>query len=239
VQVLAHLGGLLARVMVGLVVLAVDGVRVRVVLVSLHLVQLVPRRHVAPAQARRRHLAAEIRRPAEEAPPVDVVAGVEHLAAVAVGAVAQAAVAVHGGGQARARGRRRQALGHGQVLAVRVVEVGAEGPVLAHQGEAADDVADGEAGVVVVVVVVELVVEGLQGGQRGVGAAGAGRGVAAVAQRRHGVVEARRTGLGLQGHGGAPEGGPGEGRREVPRVQHGPAVLAVGQIGVTVERHLA
>lgn len=203
--------GLLAWVMVGLVVLAVD-VRVvaRGVLVSLHFVQLMPHRHITASKAGWRHLPGEICCPAEEAPPVDVVTTVEHLPTVAIGAVAEAAIAVHGGAQARTRGGRGQALGHGQVFAVGVVEVGAEASVLTHEGEAADDIADGQARVVVMVMV-ELVVEGLQRGQGGVGAARAGRGVAAVAQRRHGVVEARRTGFGLQGNGGTPEGRPGEG----------------------------
>lgn len=101
VEVFAHLGDLLAWVVVRLVVLAVE-VRVvaGVVLVSLHFVQLVPDGHVASSQARWGHLSAEIGRSAEEAPPVDVVTAVEHLPAAAVGAVTQTTIAVHGGSQA-------------------------------------------------------------------------------------------------------------------------------------------
>ena len=72
-------------------------------------------------------------------------------------------------------------MGHGQLLAIRVVEVGAEASILTHKSEAANNIAYREAGVMVMVVV-ELVIKRLQGGQGSVGAAGAGRGVAAVAQ---------------------------------------------------------
>lgn len=72
-------------------------------------------------------------------------------------------------------------MGHGQFLAIRVVEVGAEASILTHKGKATNNIADRETGVMVMVVV-ELVVKGLQGGQGSVCAARAGWGVAAVAQ---------------------------------------------------------
>lgn len=74
-------------------------------------------------------------------------------------------------------------MAHPQVFAIWIVEVApTKAPVLPHEGEAPNDVAHGQAGVVrvMVVVVVELVVKRLQGCEGGVGAALADRGVSAT-----------------------------------------------------------
>ena len=140
---------------------------------------------------------------------MDLIAAWKHLARVAIWAVSQAAIAVHWSTQARACGRWGEALCHCQILAIGVVEVAAKASVLAHKSKAPNDVADRKAGMMVVVMV-KFVIEGLQGSKGGVRAATARRSVASIAQRRHGVVEAWRSVLRLQGHGRAPEGGPGE-----------------------------
>lgn len=150
--------------MVVLVVLAVD---VRMVagrvLVSLHLVQLMADRRVA-AQPWRGHLPAEVRGPAEDVASMDLVTTWKHLATIAVGAVSQAPVTVHGCPQARACRRWRKALCHPQIFAVRVVEVATQASVLTHESKASDDIADRQAGMVVVMVVMKFVIERLQGG---------------------------------------------------------------------------
>lgn len=130
-------------------------------------------------------------------------------------------------------------MGHPKVFAIWVVEIAPQAPVFPHEGEAPDDVADWQAGVmgVVVVVVVELVIEGLQRGEGGVGAPLDGLGVSgSVAQGRHGRVKSGVPVLGLQSHGRVPQGRPGEGSGEVPRVEHVPAVL---QLHMAVHRHLS